>query len=306
MILVLRALGLGDLLTVVPALRALRAAFPGEEIALAAPGVLAPLVSRIEAVDRLVVVDSAVNRPPLTPPVPGGPVRLAVNLHGRGPESTTVLRALGPAELWAYDLGGAPAWRVEDHDVTRWCRLVAGYGCPADPADLLLGENPGHDGPVLIHPGAAAPERRWPVARFATVARHLSARGAEVVLTGTAEERPIAVAVAESAGLRPGAVLAGTTDLGSLADLVSTAGLVICGDTGMSHLATAYRTPSVVLLGPQPPERWGPPLSEPRHVGIWHGSVPVGEPGQVHPSLLRISVDDVITAAESVRAGCLF
>jgi ADP-heptose:LPS heptosyltransferase len=51
-ILVLRALGVGDLAAGVPALRALRAAFPDRTLALAAPAWLTPLIELTGAVDR--------------------------------------------------------------------------------------------------------------------------------------------------------------------------------------------------------------------------------------------------------------
>src|SRR5207237_79615 len=37
---------------------------------------------------------------------------------------------------------------------------------------------------------------------------------------------------------------------------------LVCGDTGVAHLATALGTPSVLLFGPVPPSRWGP-LADP-------------------------------------------
>jgi ADP-heptose:LPS heptosyltransferase len=290
------------LLTVVPALRALRAARPAAAIALAAPAPLAPLVPRIGAVDRLVPTPSAVRVPPGPPSWTGPPPDLAVNLHGRGPQSVAALRAVAGPRLWSYEVDGGPPWTDDEHEVARWCRLVAWYGCPADPADLRLGPWRGAGGPFVLHPGAATAPRRWPAERFARLARGLSRRGGRVLLTGDPGERGLAHRIAAAAGLPPRAVLAGRTDLAELADLVAGARAVVCGDTGVAHLATAYGTPSVLLFGPQSPARWGPP-AHPRHRVLWHpeaGDETATDDATVHPGLLRITVEEVLAATLAV------
>ena len=95
--------------------------------------------------------------------------------------------------------------------------------------------------------------------RFAAVAGELARLGHQVVVTGSAAERPLAMDVARRAGLPPQSVLAGRTSLAALAALTASARLVVSGDTGLAHLATAYARPSVVLFGPVPPAEWGPP-----------------------------------------------
>ncbi len=308
-VLVLRALGLGDLLTAVPALRGLRAlaAGSGDRLVLAAPAGLAPLALLTGAVDEVRPADGLAAPPGL--PAAGPPPALAVNLHGRGPQSTRALLGLGPGRLWAYahpelpEVAG-PAWRDGEHEVARWCRLLAAYGVAADPADLDLPAPPDPGpapGAVVLHPGAAAGSRRWPAGRFAAVAAGLRRAGHPVVVTGSAAERPLATAVAVRAGLPPAAVLAGRTDLLGLAALVAGARLVVCGDTGLGHLATAYRTPSVLLFGPTPAEEWGPPADRPQHVVLRHG------PGRrdphadaPDPGLLAIGVPEVLAAAEAL------
>ncbi|GIJ47053.1 hypothetical protein Val02_39390 [Virgisporangium aliadipatigenens] len=285
-VLVLRALGLGDLLTGVPAVRAVRRAFPGHALVLATPPALAPLVSAIGGVDRHLPTAAYVREPPSTVDW-DGPVDVAVNLHGRGPQSHDVLRALRPGRLLGFDLKG-PQWTdggPTEHEVPRWCRMLRAYGIPADPADLDLGTSAGEH--VVVHPGASSTDRCWPVERFAAVARALSDDGHRVLLTGGPDERERAFAVALGAGLPPDAVLAGRTDVGQLAALVRRAALVVCGDTGVAHLATAYRAPSVVLFGPMDPARWGPPPERPWHRTLWHG------PG----GLDTITVDEVLDAA---------
>ena len=290
-VLAYRPLGLGDFLTGLPALRALARAFPEADHLLAAPAALAPLAALSGAVDEL--VDTA----PLGPAPRGAD--LAVNLHGKGPESTTLLRASRPGRLIAFGGTGAP-WRDGEHEVARWCRLLRAHGIPADPSELTLPKPPSPVAPgaTVIHPGAASGARRWPAERFAAIARAECAAGRRVVVTGGAGERALADAVAERAG--EVTVLAGETGLLELAGVVAHAGRVVCGDTGVAHLATAFGTPSVVLFGPTPPSEWGPPPDRPQHVALWAGVR--GDPHARRPDagLLALSVRDVLDAVRSV------
>jgi ADP-heptose:LPS heptosyltransferase len=270
-ILALRALGVGDLATAVPALRGLRVAYPDRPLVLAAPRWLEPLASCVDAVDRVLPVDGLAPRA-----LPSGDV--VVNLHGRGPESHHLLLASEPGELLAFacpDIGfrAGPEWTEEEHEVTRWCRLLRWYGIACDPDDLALAR-PVPDrvpvGATVLHPGAKSPSRRWPAERFGALARALTAAGHRVVVSGSPAERGLAARVASLGGLPGTAVFAGRTDVADLAALVAYARVVVCGDTGVAHLATAYRTSSVLLFAGMSPARWGPPPGRPWHRVLWH------------------------------------
>jgi ADP-heptose:LPS heptosyltransferase/uncharacterized protein YjbJ (UPF0337 family) len=303
-LLVYRALGLGDLLTAVPALRALARAFPGHRRVLAAPRVLEPLALLTGAVDA--VVDAA----PLAPLPPElRRAELAVNLHGRGPQSHCVLLAAAPRRLVAFAQPQArvlgPAWHAGEHEVARWCRLLRESGIDADPADLDFAPPPGRPpaaaaGATVVHPGAAGGARRWPVERWAAVARAQRLEGRQVLVTGGPGEEALAGAVAAAAGLPAEAVLAGRTDLLGLVATVAAAARVVCADTGVAHLATALRIPSVVLFGPTPPAEWGPPTDRPWHRALWAGGT--GDPyaPDPDPGLLAISPDAVAAALRTL------
>ena len=303
-IVVLRALGLGDLLTAIPALRALRRAYPEHRITLCTPAGLAALAELSGAIDD---VHDAHPLEPLGDELAG--CDLAVNLHGRGPQSHRVIEALRPRRTIAFRHAdvpwstAGPEWRADEHEVARWCRLLEWSGVPADATDLYL-EMPGvvrDPSLTLIHPGAASRSRRWPVERFAAVARDEAARGHDVLVTGGARERELARRVADQAGLRPARVVAGQTGVLELARLVARAGRLVCGDTGVAHLATALRTPSVVLFGPMPPARWGPPDSR-RHVALWAGTTGDPHGDAPDPGLLRIEVEQVLEALDRLAA----
>jgi ADP-heptose:LPS heptosyltransferase len=296
-VVVLRALGIGDLLTAVPALRGIRRALPAHDLVLAAPGWLRPLVDLIDAVDRLLATEGLA-------PVPwsGPPPDMAVDLHGRGPESHRLLAGLRPRRLVGFDCPSAgvsgPAYDPTEHEVRRWARLVSEcFGVHVDPDDLAI-DRPGVTPPmadaVVLHVGAASGARRWPADRFADVAAWCTARDVRVAVSGGQRDVGIAELVVRRAGLPSSALLAGRTTLDQLAALVAHARLVVAGDTGVAHLATAYRRPSVTLFGPVHPAHWGPP-DDPRHQIVAHGAGE-GDPHGVHldPALSRVTVEDVL------------
>ncbi|MET7771927.1 glycosyltransferase family 9 protein [Nocardia sp. NPDC005366] len=303
--LILRARGLGGLLTALPALRAVRAARPHHHLVLAAPGWLRPIVDLSGCVDELhatpLVGDLRWNAPPPTS---------AVNLHAPGSEAITDLLGTEPAQLISYrnpdypQVRG-PLWASHIHETARWCRLLESAGIPADPTDLALAapeESLGARTHVVIHPGAS-PARRWPAERFALVAAHLHTAGYRVVITGTAAEAPLARYVAEHAGLPESAVVAGELTLGQLAATVAGAALVIGGDTGVGHLATAFGTRSVLIFGPTPPELSGPPPERMAHIALWSGRAGDVRSTEPDPGLLSITAIEVIDAAERQLLG---
>jgi hypothetical protein len=267
---------------------------------------------------RLGVVDEVVPTRSLDGPPPGiglGP-HIAVNLHGRGPQSHRLLAASRPLRLLAFGEPTVhptgPPWDETEHEVLRWCRLVDSIGGRCDRRDLRL--VPGgarvdrpDDAPVVVHPGASSPARRWPPERFAAVVRALVETGRTCLVTGSEAERPLTAAVVEPlararrAGVASVIDAGGRHDLAGLVRAIRRAPLLISGDTGPAHLATALGTPSVVLFGPTSPARWGPLIDPERHRVLWRARD--GHQGDPHgaicdPALLAIDVDDVLAEAQ--------
>jgi ADP-heptose:LPS heptosyltransferase len=300
--LALRALGLGDFLTGLPALSLLKSALPDHSIVLAAPAVFAPLVPYVRAIDELLPAGELM---PLEPDYAG--VDVAVDLHGKGPESRRLLADLQPGRLVAFADPAAgfsgPPWYPGEHEVARWCRLVAtAFHLDGVPWPTVVGavevpqvmDTP--RGLTLVHPGAAAVSRRWPAERFAAVTAQLRRDGHRVMITGGKAEKALAAWVAAASGV---SILVDPPLL-RLLSVVAAARLVVCGDTGIAHVASNYRTPSVVLFGPVRPTDWGPP-DDPRHRVLFAGDG-TGDPhgAEPDPALLRISVAQVMDAVHEV------
>jgi ADP-heptose:LPS heptosyltransferase len=108
--------------------------------------------------------------------------------------------------------------------------------------------------------GLSAHRARWPIAGFVALARRLVARdGLPVLLTGSAEDAPVAQAIAEGAG-RGAIALAGATSIGVFAALAEGAAAVVAMDSGPMHVAAAAGAPTVGIFALQSdePDRWAP------------------------------------------------
>jgi heptosyltransferase-1 len=108
---------------------------------------------------------------------------------------------------------------------------------------------------VLISPGAGWGAKRWPVERYANVARDLHRAGYTVIVNSGPGEESIAE---ELTRLSDGAATAVQATLTELIAITRRAALVIAGDTGPLHLASALGKSVVGIFGPTEPARNGP------------------------------------------------
>ena len=123
---------------------------------------------------------------------------------------------------------------------------------------------------IVLNPGAAWPNKRWPPERFGALASSLRDRtGLRSVVTWGPAERQLADTVVDASS--GAATAAPPTTVSDLAVLMRDAALVVSGDTGPLHIAAAMGTPLVGLYGPTWPERNGP--WDPKDVVISRASV---------------------------------
>ena len=290
-VVVLRALKFGDLLCAVPAFRALRAAWPSAEIVLVGLPWAGAFVERYsDYLDGFREFPGYPGLPEREPRIERIPAflselqaerfDLAIQLHGSGPFVNSLCVLFGARRTAGfYQPGGyCPdaalfcPWPERGREVTRLLRLVEFLGLPTQgdhlefplrPEDFRAlhelegGETLRPGEYVCLHPGASVPERRWPTEWFARIGQTLARQGLQLVLTGSATERELTTEVAR-AMKAPVLNLAGRTDLGSLAALLDGARLLVCNDTGVSHVADALGTSSIVLSTGDNPQRWAP------------------------------------------------
>lgn len=274
---VLRPNAVGDFAFALPALHALRNAYPYAEMTyIGKPWHAEFLAGRPGPVDRVVLIPPCpgVGAPPDARAAPepieafvaamrAAEFDLAVQIYGGGRYSNPFLQRLGarlnigmkaadapPLERWV-SYGERQNRRLQMLEVVA---LVGASTLPLGPELQVTERDRREAAPILaalsgkplvvVQPGASDRRRRWPPARFAAVADALAQAGAVIAVNGTADEAPLVRATLEA--MHHAAFdLGGRLSLAGLCGLIERAALVVANDTGPLHLAAAIGTPSV-------------------------------------------------------------
>jgi lipopolysaccharide heptosyltransferase II len=113
--------------------------------------------------------------------------------------------------------------------------------------------------------------KRWPIPYWSRLLdRLIQEQKYTVVLTGAPADQPLITAITQRMHEKP-FNLAGKTSLAQLAALLQRANLLITGDSGPMHIATAVDTPLIAIHGPTDPVMSGPisPFATVLHSDIW-------------------------------------
>ena len=331
-ILVIRPGGMGDMILLQPALKALRRHYPSAlidlvcerrnreipELAGASVETLLYDVQPFRTLRLLIgrrydlVIDTEQfhNFSAVMAWVSGAPVRIGFKINpGRNPIYTHLVN---------YDLEG--------YEAGEFMRLLAPLGIREEVvvAGCLAGDDPsrrrhpdsaGHSALVLLHIGASTRYKHWALENMAALVRRLiteSSAGMSkpvIGLVGGRKDADLARRIAALAG-EDGQVrvMAGELTLGETAELIGKAVLFIGGDSGLAHLAVALGTPTVVLFGPSDPLKWG--VRSPRNAVVCKGLACspcfiFGYHKRCHTIACMggITVDEVVLACSKVIAG---
>jgi lipopolysaccharide heptosyltransferase I len=136
-------------------------------------------------------------------------------------------------------------------------RVMFPLQIPATQASEVVAARFAPDEYVVINPGAAWPNKRWPARWFGALAAGIRERRGlrTLVLWGPGEQALAGAVIDASNGA---AVLAPSTVVVDLFGIVQHARLLVSGDTGPLHIGAAVGTPTVALFGPTMSERNGP------------------------------------------------
>lgn len=304
---VLRANELGDYIAVIPALQALKSAYPEAELVfLTKPWTKDYLRQRPGPVDRVVTVPVSrgvrieTDRQQSTPELMDffehmqqERFDVAIQLHGGGRYSNSFINNMG-ARLTvgsrtpdAEQLDRSIPYMLFQNEVLRYLEIVSLIGVPPvsmapvisvldsdyrDTKKQLGGLKPPY---VVLHPGASDPLRRWDPGNFALVGDQLAEKGFNIVITGTNSEKKLIESVVSRMKATP-VNACGALTLNGLTGLLAHASLLISNDTGPLHLGQAVGTKTIGIFWAFNLINWGPTRSYGNYLAVsWITHCPV-------------------------------
>ncbi len=288
-LLLVRLSAFGDVVFCLPAAKALKAAFPGAELAWAVEENLLPLLRGASYVDRL--FPARTRRWRRAPVASRGEIRAFLR-EARAFAPDVIVDAQGLLKsAWVTALVPAPRKvgfgrrtatervnllatreRIDPvgraHAADRMLALAehvagrGGFDPLPDVSHLVAAPDAAVDAFLaatgrpfaLLQPFASTSAKEWGAGRFVALARELAARGLRSAVLWGPGEGEGARDIAEASG----SLLAPPTGPAAAARLASRAALFVGGDTGPTHLAAAAGAPTVALFGPTDPARYAP------------------------------------------------
>ena len=267
---------LGDAVMALPALGALRRAFEGRTLILAAPPSVAAIFDEQTAADpdEILAIDVAREQQQLRDARPDT-ILLLTNSFGSAWRAS---RSGAPAR-WGYR-GDLRGWlltrgvrrpRKRLHQVEYYQALIRGLDLPNplafDPmprivprsataeqaAGLLAAAGVTADGQVVgFAPGAAyGHAKQWPPERVAQVMAAVARMGMPIVMVGAGGDRDTGRAIESSLPRDVRVVnLIGRTTLRQLIGVVSRCAAFVSNDSGAMHIAAAVGVPLTAIFGP--------------------------------------------------------
>lgn len=288
---IFRALKLGDLLCCVPALRALRTTYPTAHIALIGLPWAQEFTKRFDKyIDEFIEFPGFPGLPEreynlkdilkFLKKMQRKKFDLLLQMHGKGTITNRLVSLLGAAKTAGFYTKGNSCPDPQSFipypeslpEIKRLLSLLKFLGVNIPSEDLEFPILPQDKNKlkkifnrydlrphkyICIHPGSIS-GKSWNPLRFIKIADTISDWGFKIVFTGIKKEKNLIQNITRQMKSKNVVELAGKTDLGTLAALLKNTHLLICNDTGISHLADALKIPSVVVFTTSDPRVWAP------------------------------------------------
>jgi ADP-heptose:LPS heptosyltransferase len=284
---IFRALKLGDFLCATPAIRCIKQNFPDATLFMIGLPEIENICKRNPYIDEFIVFPGYPGLPEQTPPaninsfieeMRGIGFDLLLQMQGNGTIVNELLVRFDAKRLAGfcpYHDGDGADWLYYPqgiHEIYKHLQLLKKIGFKVDfrnsdidyplyQTDKIKFEQWKSEYLIkryaVVHVGSSSAGRQWPIENFLYLTIFLINNGFQIVLTGVASEN---ARVGQLCGLLNGYTInmVGKTDLGLIGTIIANAKVLVSNCTGVSHIAAATKTKSIVISLDGEPERWGP------------------------------------------------